>query len=46
MVMVDINEELYSEIKPIVEANKIEYPTLQNFVNKAVKALVLKEKKR
>lgn len=43
MVMVDINEELYSQIKPIVEKKRIEYPTLQNFVNKAVKDKIKKE---
>jgi len=43
MVMVDVDNDLYEKIKPIVEGNRVEYPTLQNFVNKAVKGLIKKE---
>lgn len=42
MVMVDINEEIYISAKKVVEKNKIDYPTIQNFVNKAVRLLVKK----
>lgn len=43
MVMVDVDDGLYKKIKPIVVKNKLEYPTLQNFVNKAVAGLIKKE---
>ena len=43
MVMVRIDEKLYEEIKPIVEKDRVEYPTLQNFVNKAVKHFIKKK---
>jgi len=43
MAMVDIDKELYEKIKKIVKENKIEYPTHQNFVNKAVNKLIIKE---
>lgn len=42
-VMVRIYEEIYSRIRPIVELNRMEYPNLQTFVNKAVWALIKKE---
>ena len=45
MVMVDVDEELYSEIKKVVEKDRVEYPTLQNFVNKAIRNLIQKENK-
>lgn len=44
MVIVDIDEELYEKVKPIVEGKKIEYPTLKNFINKAVKEKVDRER--
>lgn len=43
MVMVDIDEELYQKIKPVVEKDRIKYPNLKNFVNKAVRNFIKKE---
>jgi len=43
MVMVDVDNELYESIKGVVEKNRVEYPTLQNFVNKAVRDKIKKE---
>jgi len=37
MTVVDINDELYRNVKKFIIDNNIEYPTLQNFVNKAVR---------
>ena len=37
MAMVDVDDVLYSKIKKIVEKQRIDYPTLQNFINKAIK---------
>jgi len=37
MVNVDIEQELYEQIKIIVEKRGIDYPSINNFVNKAVK---------
>lgn len=45
MVMVDVDDELYASAKTIIEKDRVEYPTLQNFVNKAVRSLVQKENK-
>lgn len=36
MVNVDIEQELYEQIKIIVDKMGIEYPSINNFVNKAV----------
>ncbi len=43
MVMVDVDNELYEQIKSIIERKKIDYPTMQNFVNKAVRKLIKEE---
>ena len=32
-----IDDELHSKIKNLVEKNKVDYPTIQFFVNQAVK---------
>ena len=45
MVMVDVDEELYASIKKVIEKDRVEYPTLQNFVNKAIRDKVNKEGK-
>lgn len=37
MVTVNIDNELYEQVKKYVETDRIEYPSLQNFVEKAVK---------
>jgi len=37
MVTVDIDNKLYEEIKEIVQEDNIEYPSINNFVNKALK---------
>jgi len=37
MVTVDIDNEIYNTIKEIVQENNIEYPSINNFVNKALK---------
>jgi len=37
MVNVDIEEELYEQIKKIVDEMNIEYPSINNFVNRAVR---------
>lgn len=37
MSMVDIDEKLYKKIREAVAKDKISFPTIQNFVNKAVK---------
>ena len=34
--MVNLNKDLYKEISKIVKTNEIEYPTIKNFVEKAV----------
>ena len=35
--MVNLNDELYKEVSEFVDNNEVDYPTIQNFVNKAVK---------
>ena len=40
MVMVNIDEDLYALAKKIVEARPIDYPTLKNFVERAVRQLI------
>ncbi|GAG57578.1 unnamed protein product [marine sediment metagenome] len=42
MVMVDVDEELYASVKKVIEKDRVEYPTLQNFVNKAIRDKVKK----
>jgi len=37
MVNVDIENELYEQIKIIVDKMGIDYPSINNYVNKAVK---------
>ncbi len=37
MTVVDIDEKLYEKIKESVAKDKITFPTINNFVNKAVK---------
>jgi len=45
MVMVDVDEELYASIKKVIGNDRVEYPTLQNFVNKAIRDKIKKESK-
>lgn len=37
MVTVNIDNELYEQVKEFIQKDRIEYPSLQNFVEKAVK---------
>ena len=37
---VAIDDELYEEVRKIVENKNIDYPTINNFVNKAVRKLI------
>ena len=46
MAMVDLNEDIYKEVTEVVGEGTLEYPTIKNFVNKAVKAFIDKEKKK
>ena len=41
---VAIDDELYEEVRKIVEKKDIDYPTINNFVNKAVRKLIGIEK--
>ncbi|MCD6495706.1 MAG: hypothetical protein J7K54_00365 [Candidatus Aenigmarchaeota archaeon] len=36
MVMVNVDDNLYSEIARIVKSHKIEFPTIKNFVERAI----------
>ena len=40
MVMVDINDEIYNKVKRIFAYNKLDYPSINNFINKVVKEKV------
>ena len=33
----DIDQEYYDEIKKIIESDKLEYPNMANFINKAIR---------
>jgi hypothetical protein len=35
--MVNVDDELYKRIKPIVDSNPVEFPTIQNYINKVLK---------
>lgn len=37
MVTVNIDNELYKKVQEFIEADRIEYPSLNNFVEKAVR---------
>lgn len=37
MVMVNIDDELYNQISKFITKDRIEYPSISNFVNKAAK---------
>ena len=38
MVMVNLDDTIYENLKLFLKDNKIEYPTLKNFVDKSVQA--------
>lgn len=40
MALVEIDKELSEEIQKFVDADKIEYPSFKNFVNKVLKEKV------
>ena len=40
MVMVDIEPGIYEKVKNIVEQKRIDYPTIKNFVDKALREKV------
>lgn len=37
MALVDIDDEIHRQIKKIVEEQKVDYPTIQFYVNRAIK---------
>jgi Arc/MetJ-type ribon-helix-helix transcriptional regulator len=42
----DIEQEFYDDIKQIVETDKLEYPNMANFINKAIRDKLKQIKKR
>lgn len=46
MAMVDVDEEIYKDAKEIVENNRVDYPTIQNYINKAIRAKNWRENKK
>ena len=46
MAMVDLNEDIHKEVAEFVGEGSLEYPTIKNFANKAVRALLDKERKK
>lgn len=42
MVMVDINEEIYEDVKKAVKEFEVDYPTIKNFIDKAIREKVSK----
>lgn len=42
MATVNIDDELIEKVESLVQKDKIEYPSIKNFVNKAVKEKVTK----
>jgi len=37
MVLVDIDDELKKKVEELVEKDRIEYPSMKNFVDKAIR---------
>ena len=37
MALVDIDDKIHKQIKDIVEEQKVDYPTIQFYVNRALK---------
>ena len=37
MTMVNLDDELYAQVKEFVQKDKIEYPSINNFVERAVR---------
>ena len=46
MGLIELNEDIHKEVSEYVGEGTLEYPTMKNFVNKAVRSLLDKEKKR
>ena len=46
MTMINLNDEIYKEVEGLIQNNEVEYPTIKNFVDKAVKILLEKEKRK
>ena len=40
MPIVEINEELYEQVRKIVEICKVDYPSIKNFIDRAVREKV------
>jgi hypothetical protein len=38
MALVDIDDELKKRLEKVVEKNRVEFPTMKNFCDKAIKA--------
>ena len=36
-MMVDIDNDLYEQVKIYVECDKVEYPTIKNFIDKSIR---------
>ena len=46
MSMVDLDDKLYEQIKEIIEKNSIDFPSIKNFVEKAVRNEIMKQRKK
>jgi Arc/MetJ-type ribon-helix-helix transcriptional regulator len=44
MSLVDVNNEIYEEIRSLVKEDKVEYPTIQNYINRTLQK-ALKDRK-
>lgn len=45
MVQVDVDDDVYSEIKKYVENNKIKYPSIKNYIDKNLLINIKKDNK-
>ena len=44
--MVDIDNDEYSKAKKLIESDKVTYPSIKNFVDKAIREKVEREMRR
>jgi metal-responsive CopG/Arc/MetJ family transcriptional regulator len=42
---VDIDDKLYDEMKKIISMDSVEYPSMSNFINKAIKEKIKNDTK-
>ena len=43
MTQVDVDDKVYDEIKNFVENNKIQYPSIKNYIDRNLQACIQKD---